>query len=183
MAYQNSTKLLLLLLLFYATFLTLHAFKFEVGDEEGWGVPPSKHTQIYNHWASKNRFQIGDTIHFKYKKDSVMEVNEEDYDKCRSSHPTFFSNSGETEVKLDRSGLYYFISGVAGHCERGQKMIIKVISHGEGPGSSPGSSNQTGTPTPPGSDDDWSDAALATPQFLAMASVQLLLVLVSSLFF
>ena len=65
---------------------------------------------------------------FKYKKDSVMEVTESDYKKCNSTHPNFFSNTGDTLFKLDRSGPFYFISGASGHCSRGQKMILKVMS-------------------------------------------------------
>jgi hypothetical protein len=56
-----------------------------------------------------------------------MVVTEEEYDKCASTHPIFFSNNGDTEVRLDHPGLVYFISGVTGHCQRGQKMTIKVI--------------------------------------------------------
>ena len=64
---------------------------------------------------------------FKYQKDSIMVVTEEEYNKCHSSHPILFSNNGDTIVSLDRPGLFFFISGVTGHCERGQKMIIKVL--------------------------------------------------------
>lgn len=67
-------------------------------------------------------------IGFKYKKDSVMEVNETEYKKCNSTHPYLFSNTGNSIIKLDRSGLFYFISGASGHCEKGQRMIVKVLS-------------------------------------------------------
>lgn len=67
------------------------------------------------------------TTDFQYKKDSVLVVTEAEYQKCRSTQPIFFSNNGDTVVTLDRPGLFYFISGVSGHCERGQKMIIKVL--------------------------------------------------------
>ncbi|XP_020079932.1 mavicyanin-like isoform X1 [Ananas comosus] len=185
MVYKSTTAkslLLLFILLFSVSlFNYVRAFDFEVGGDDGWAVPPAKDPDMYNDWASKNRFQVDDTIHFKYKKDSVMVVREEDYKKCRSTHPIFFSNNGATLVKLDRSGLFYFISGVAGHCERGQKMIIKVMGHSDGPGASPGG-NQTGTPPPPGAP----DSGVAGPDMarvLAMASVQLVLVLVGSIFF
>jgi len=56
-----------------------------------------------------------------------MEVTEEEYEKCVSTRPLFFSNNGNTVFKVDRPGLFFFISGVRGHCERGQKMIIKVL--------------------------------------------------------
>ncbi|KAG1361167.1 mavicyanin-like [Cocos nucifera] len=175
---MSFAKLLLLLTLVFSMQHS-NAFDFEVGDEEGWVVPPSRNTQFYNHWASRNRFQVGDTIHFKYKKDSVMEVREEDYEHCRSSHPLFFSNNGKTEFKLQDSGTLYFISGVAGHCERGQKMIIKVLSHShsEGPSGSPSSSNQTGSSTSPESPDS-SGAVQVTASV-----VEVIMLLVSLLFF
>lgn len=67
-------------------------------------------------------------IEFKYEKDSVMLVKEEEYEKCKSSRPIFFENDGETMYKFEESGLFFFISGVSGHCDRGQKMIVKVLN-------------------------------------------------------
>ncbi|EEF35433.1 Mavicyanin, putative [Ricinus communis] len=133
-----------LLLLLFTIFSSLHyfsvsSFEYQVGGNKGWVVPPANDTRIYNDWASENRFQVGDSIRFRYKKDSVMEVTEEEYKKCNSSHPTFFSNTGNTVYKLDHSGPLYFISGVSGHCQKGQKMVVKVMaaeedysSHGGG---------------------------------------------------
>lgn len=68
-------------------------------------------------------------------------VSEEEYEKCHSAHPLFFANDGDGVFKLDRPGLFYFISGAAGHCERGQKMIVKVIE----PADPPQSDNNTTT--------------------------------------
>lgn len=56
-----------------------------------------------------------------------MVVNKDDYENCVSSHPKFFSNTGSTLYILNKPGLFYFISGVSGHCEKGLKMIIKVL--------------------------------------------------------
>ncbi|PRQ54098.1 putative cupredoxin [Rosa chinensis] len=111
--------------------LVFSAFEFQVGGTQGWIVPPTNDSKVYNDWASENRFQIGNAIRFKYKKDSVMEVTEEDYKKCNSSHPNFFSNNGNTVYRFDHSGSFYFISGAAGHCEKGQRMIVKVMSTDE----------------------------------------------------
>ncbi|KAJ4826271.1 hypothetical protein Tsubulata_018667 [Turnera subulata] len=123
-----TTKLMLLLLTITALsslqFLLVSSFEYEVGGPKGWVVPPPNDTRIYNDWASENRFQ-----------DSVMEVTEEDYKKCNSSHPSFFSNTGNTVYDLDQPGPFYFISGVSGHCEKGQRMIIKVMSSGDHGGS------------------------------------------------
>ena len=66
-------------------------------------------------------------LDFKYEKDSVMMVTEEEYKQCVSPKPLFYENNGDSVVKLDRAGLFYFISGVSGHCQKGQRMIIKVL--------------------------------------------------------
>ncbi|CAI9111179.1 OLC1v1011335C1 [Oldenlandia corymbosa var. corymbosa] len=105
------------------------SFEFQVGDHMGWSVPRSKDTKFYNDWASEKRFKLGDSILFKYRKDSVMEVGEAEYKQCNSTHPIFFSNTGNTVFHLDRSGYFYFISGAAGHCSKGQRMIVKVLGN------------------------------------------------------
>ncbi|XP_062105565.1 early nodulin-like protein 21 [Humulus lupulus] len=119
--------------------VTVVSFEFEVGGTEGWVVPSSNKSNVYNDWASENRFQLGDTIVFKYRKDSVMEVPEEDYKNCNSSHPNFFSNNGHTVFKLNQTQPFYFISGVFRHCQKGQRMIIKVKTPGEAPSDGGGS--------------------------------------------
>ncbi|KAB2633676.1 mavicyanin-like [Pyrus ussuriensis x Pyrus communis] len=129
----------LLLSTFHVPFVS--CTKFEVGGKSGWEVPKSKSQQMYNEWASKNRFKVDDTLSFNYTKDSVVVVTKDEYEKCHSAHPIFFSNNGATTFTLDRPGLFYFISGVAGHCERGQKMIIKVLE----PASPPQSADQNAT--------------------------------------
>ena len=57
-----------------------------------------------------------------------MQVNKEDYANCNSSNPIEQYNDGNTKVKLDRPGPFYFISGAKGHCEQGQKLIVVVMS-------------------------------------------------------
>ncbi|XP_023542474.1 mavicyanin-like [Cucurbita pepo subsp. pepo] len=117
---------------FFLLFLFFHFFsatcsEFLVGDEHGWAVPQHKHADRYNKWASHNRFNVDDALHFKFEKDSVMEVTEEEYKQCLSSKPLLYNNNGDAVVRLERAGLFYFISGVSGHCEKGQRMIIKVL--------------------------------------------------------
>ncbi|PKU78687.1 early nodulin-like protein 1 [Dendrobium catenatum] len=129
-----SFKLLLFFSLFSISSLLTLSTDFAVGGDGDWAIPSSKDPDFYNKWAAKNRFKVDDTINFKYNKDSVLVVTESEYDKCRSMHPIFFSNNGKTEFKFERAGLFYFISGVNGHCERGERMIIKVIT---GPNASP----------------------------------------------
>ncbi|KAG4912021.1 hypothetical protein JHK82_052607 [Glycine max] len=128
MASSCSGSLLVLLFVISSTLLcfSVASNEFEVGGSKGWIVPPANDTNFFNDWASQNRFQAGDTIRFKYKKDSVMEVGEGDYTHCNATHPTLFSNNGNTVFKLNHSGTFYFISGASGHCEKGQKMIVRV---------------------------------------------------------
>ncbi|KAL3837757.1 hypothetical protein ACJIZ3_022348 [Penstemon smallii] len=150
-------------------FISLHlvmCVELDVGGGKGW-VTPTKNDQLYNDWASGNRFKI--CLCFYYKKDSVLVVTEEEYERCRSAHPMFFSNNGDTVYTLDRPGLFYFISGVAGHCERGLKMIVKVLDQPESP---PQVSNQTAS--------DHHKKGGAAVQFNGFGSLILLIIVVVS---
>lgn len=119
---------------------------------------------------------MADELHagFKYNKDAVMEVTKEEYKKCRSSHPFYYSNDGDTVVKLERPGLFYFISGVGGHCERGLKMIVKVLDLHQ-------THNQTAPPSPSnpdhGDDDAPRSAAVSTASHFVFSAVFLFLAL------
>jgi hypothetical protein len=35
---------------------------YSVGDVRGWALPSGNGTESYNHWAKKNRFQVGDVL-------------------------------------------------------------------------------------------------------------------------
>ena len=61
-------------------------------------------------------------------KDSVLQVSKEDYGACNTAKPIKEYNDGNTKVKLDRPGPFYFISGAKGHCEEGQKLTVVVIT-------------------------------------------------------
>ncbi|KAG6720120.1 hypothetical protein I3842_03G043500 [Carya illinoinensis] len=126
----TALMLFLLTVFSYIGLFPVSSFEFQVGgtQTQGWVVPPVNDSKIYNDWASETRFRVGDTVRFKYEKDSVMEVNESDYKRCNSSHPNFFSNTGNTVFGLDYPGPFYFISGVSGHCKKGQRLIVKVMS-------------------------------------------------------
>ncbi|KAL0798343.1 hypothetical protein Bca101_053518 [Brassica carinata] len=49
-----------------------NGYKFYVGGKDGWVLTPS---EDYSHWSHRNRFQVNDTLYFKYTKgkDSVLE--------------------------------------------------------------------------------------------------------------
>ncbi|XP_047306422.1 mavicyanin-like [Impatiens glandulifera] len=120
-------KSVIAILLFVILIIPLaESFDYQVGDQNGWAIPPNEDWS-YNHWASQHRFKINDTLRFQYKDDSVMLVKDGDYNKCETGSPIFFSNSGNTLFKLNESRSFYFMSGVSGHCQRGQKMIVRVL--------------------------------------------------------
>ncbi|KAK6921099.1 Phytocyanin domain, partial [Dillenia turbinata] len=145
------------------------SMEFQVGEDNGWAVPSSKDHHYYNEWAAENRFKVNDTIRFKYKKDSVLVVSEDEYSQCHSTHPIFFSNNGDTVYTLDRPGLFYFISGVAEHCRRGLKMIIKALEL-EMPPPLP----QNGTITSPHKNGAPDLAAVSSTNFVMVIVVSLL---------
>ncbi|CAN8326128.1 unnamed protein product [Cochlearia groenlandica] len=116
------------LLLSFSTLFTIStARKFEVGGSGAWIPNPPEN---YQSWAQKSRFLVHDTIYFSYAKgaDSVVEVNKADYDLCNSKNPIKRVDDGDSEISLDRSGPFYFISGNEDNCKKGQKLNVVVLS-------------------------------------------------------
>ncbi|KAG9455878.1 hypothetical protein H6P81_000386 [Aristolochia fimbriata] len=113
---------------------------FWVGGKDGWKVPSGVGEPL-NRWAEASRFSVGDSLVWKIAdaKDSALEVTREDYQSCNTSNPISSHNGSEAKVKLGRSGPFYFISGLKGNCEKGQRVIIVVLSpRAKGPsGTSP----------------------------------------------
>ncbi|XP_028761648.1 early nodulin-like protein 2 [Neltuma alba] len=103
------------------------AREFYVGGKDGWVTKPS---EDYHHWAQRMRFQVNDTLRFKYQKgsDSVLVVKKEDYDSCNTKNPLQKMEDGDSSFILNRSGPFYFISGKSEHCQKGQKLIVVVMA-------------------------------------------------------
>ncbi|XP_050272307.1 early nodulin-like protein 1 [Quercus robur] len=99
------------------------------GNSNAWKIPSSE-SESLNKWAEASRFQIGDSLVWNYdpSKDSVVQVSKKDYDSCSTSSPIAVYKDGNTKVKLDKSGPFYFISGADGQCEKGQKLVTVVLS-------------------------------------------------------
>ncbi|PWA56640.1 early nodulin-like protein 9 [Artemisia annua] len=113
-----------------------NSYQFMVGGSGDWSLAST----AYNQWAEKTRFQIGDTVLFNYQagKDSVVEVSKEDYDNCNSASPIAKYTDGHTEVKLEKSGPHYFISGLVENCKNNEKIVIVVMAdRSKSPPSSP----------------------------------------------
>jgi hypothetical protein len=79
---------------------------------------------------------------FKYANDSVLLVERPAFDACDTSAPLAAFADGATTFLLDRPGFFCFISGAPGHCEEGQKLIVRVMVHpAVAPASAPGASS------------------------------------------
>jgi hypothetical protein len=71
--------------------------------------------------------------------DSVVEVTLDDYNRCSTASPlNTYKTSGAT-VPLPRSGPRYFVSGTPGNCDKGERLIVVVMSekHARSKGSAP----------------------------------------------
>ncbi|XP_076909883.1 early nodulin-like protein 14 [Bidens hawaiensis] len=115
---------------FSMNFVAHEARELVVGGKESlWYIPTSP--DALNEWAKLERIKIGDVLVFKYDSnmDSVLEVEEGDYTKCNKAKPIKQYTDGKTMVKMDKSGPFFFISGVEGHCEKGEKLEVRVLSH------------------------------------------------------
>nr|GEU93212.1 early nodulin-like protein 1 [Tanacetum cinerariifolium] len=130
------------------------AYEFKVGGSGDWSLTSTS----YNQWAEKTRFQVGDTLYFKYQgeKDSVLEVSKEDYDNCNTASPIARHDDGRTVIKFDRSGSQYFISGVSDNCKNNEKVLIVVLAdrtHKSSPQPPPSPASVSDeSPSPPSDD-------------------------------
>ncbi|KAG8045193.1 hypothetical protein GUJ93_ZPchr0008g12222 [Zizania palustris] len=117
----------LCLVLFLLADSAAEALVFHVGGPRGWRVPVADTS--YGWWAMNNRFHVGDALYFKYTNDSVLVVDRKAFDGCNATEPLARFADGATTVRLDRPGFFCFISGEPGHCEVGQKLIVRVMVH------------------------------------------------------
>ncbi|XP_022870795.1 early nodulin-like protein 1 [Olea europaea var. sylvestris] len=107
--------------------------EFVVGCENNlWAVPSS--VDEFNKWAKKTHFQIGDSLVLKYnsKTHSVLEVNEEGYKISNNANLIKSHNDRETTISLEKSCLFFFISGAEEHCQKGQRLEVMVLSEKNG---------------------------------------------------
>ncbi|XVE53642.1 hypothetical protein DITRI_Ditri03aG0019400 [Diplodiscus trichospermus] len=128
---MGSSRHLLSSILLVSLFLTFaEARELLVGGKpNAWKIPSSQ-SESLNKWAGASRFQIGDSLVWNYDstRDSVLQVSKTDYETCNTSSPIAVHKDGNTKVKLEKSGPYYFISGAEGHCQKGQKLILVVMA-------------------------------------------------------
>ncbi|PKA57617.1 Early nodulin-like protein 1 [Apostasia shenzhenica] len=121
---------LVFLLVLSSPIISSEANEFLVGGASGGWKIPSPPSEPLNRWAEANRFQVGDLLVWKYdaQKDSVLQVRQKDYLSCNTSSPISEHRDGDTRLRLRRSGPYYFVSGAVGACQKGEKLLVVVMS-------------------------------------------------------
>ena len=116
------------------------ASRFQIGDSLGTNTIPKIYS-LFFHISSSGSCLFDSRIciliwvlfcltvwNYDPSKDSVVQVSKKDYDSCSTSSPIAVYKDGNTKVKLDKSGPFYFISGAEGQCEKGQKLVTVVLS-------------------------------------------------------
>ncbi|XP_027085039.1 early nodulin-like protein 8 [Coffea arabica] len=107
-------------------------YQYKVGDLDAWNVPSSANPDVYHIWSSNHNFTIGDSLLFLYppSQDSVIQVTAQSYKSCNLKDPILTMNDGNSLFNITSPGLFYFTSGVPGHCEKSQKIRIAVPGNG-----------------------------------------------------
>lgn len=129
----------LLLMMMMTAFKVSHAAVHKVGDSAGWTIIGNVD---YKKWAAAKDFKVGDTIIFEYnaKFHNVMRVTSHAmYKSCNATSPLTTLSTGNDTIKITNYGHHFFLCGVPGHCQAGQKVDINVVKV---------SASATATPSP-----------------------------------
>ncbi|KAG6545315.1 hypothetical protein Mapa_013164 [Marchantia paleacea] len=128
---QNALILILITVLL-VSFRAAIAEEYIVGGENGWVLPIQANDigNNYTTWADSFNFKVGDSLVFKYKKEShsVLQVNGTAFADCITSDPLGAWKDGNTSIVLKEAGRMWFICGAPGHCEQGQKFKVTVLA-------------------------------------------------------
>ncbi|KAI5445646.1 basic blue protein [Lathyrus oleraceus] len=118
----GSTSLVTMLLLCMFVFHSkmIYAATYNVGDGQGWSFG-------VQNWPSGKRFSAGDTLVFKYdpRVHNVVKVSQSGYNSCEAGGGSGPFTSGNDRITLVK-GPNYFICGVIGHCDLGQKIAVNA---------------------------------------------------------
>ncbi|OMP06143.1 Plastocyanin-like protein [Corchorus olitorius] len=155
MASTKTTILAFLLTMLALLGLSLGAVH-KVGDSSGWTIMGDTD---YTNWASARTFHVGDSLLFEYNSEfhDVVEVSHDDFQSCKGTSGIATYASGSDTITLERPGHYYFLCGVPGHCQIGQRVDIlvqpasSINSPSTSPCALPSSPAATATENPPSS--------------------------------
>ncbi|XP_042510284.1 mavicyanin-like [Macadamia integrifolia] len=143
-------RAMFMLLLIMAALEVSLAVVYKVGDDKGWTTLGNVN---YTAWAASKTFRVGDTILFEYNKQfhNVMQVTHQEFKACNVSSPMLTLATGNDSLVVKRTGHYYFLCGVPGHCLIGQKVDIRVPKSSEGVAPSPSGSSASSPLSSPSS--------------------------------
>ncbi|KAK4355617.1 hypothetical protein RND71_024588 [Anisodus tanguticus] len=132
-----------LVFLILASFMQLcFGAMYKVGDSAGWTTIGNVD---YKQWAAKKTFLVDDVIVFQYSPQfhNVMQVPHAEYQSCNASAPIATHTTGNDSITITTHGHHFFLCGVPGHCQAGQKVDINVlrVSSSASPSQSPLSSS------------------------------------------
>ncbi|KAL8047902.1 hypothetical protein ABFX02_07G029900 [Erythranthe guttata] len=118
--------LLWLIIVFGASIEATNGGVYKVGDSAGWTTIGNVD---YKQWALTKTFQLGDVIVFEYNPQfhNVMQVTHAEYRACNVSSPISTHTTGNDSITIDTRGHHFFLCGVPGHCQAGQKVDINVL--------------------------------------------------------
>ncbi|OVA12580.1 Plastocyanin-like [Macleaya cordata] len=121
---------------------------YKVGDSTGWTTIGNFD---YQKWAASKTFRVGDIILFEYNTQfhNVMQVNHPDYQSCNTTGPLKTYTSGNDSITITRNGHYYYLCGVPGHCQSGQKVDIRVARLSKTTAPAPSTSPPSASPPAP----------------------------------
>ncbi|KAA8548627.1 hypothetical protein F0562_000311 [Nyssa sinensis] len=146
------SRAMALLLVMFAVLQVAFAAVYKVGDSTGWTTIGNFN---YTNWAATKSFEVGDVILFEYHPQfhNVMQVTHPDYKSCNASTPITTHTSGNDSITINTHGHHYFLCGVPGHCQAGQKVdinVLRVSSMAPTPAGLPSPSTPVATvPAPP----------------------------------
>ncbi|WOG83306.1 hypothetical protein DCAR_0102481 [Daucus carota subsp. sativus] len=122
---------------------------YKVGDSAGWTTIGKVD---YKQWAATKTFKLNDVILFEYSSQfhNVMQVKHVHYKSCNASFPIATHTSGNDSITITKHGHHFFLCGVPGHCQAGQKVDINVLRLSDSlPPSSPPAALPTSSPIVP----------------------------------
>lgn len=99
---------------------------YKVGNSAGWTTIGKVD---YRQWAATKTFQLNDIILFEYSSQfhNVMQVKHAEYKSCNVSSPIATHTTGNDSITITNHGHHFFLCGVPGHCQAGQKVDINVL--------------------------------------------------------
>jgi len=90
---------------------------------------------------------VWSVFEYNAKFHNVMRVTHAMYKSCNASSPLTTMSTGNDTIKITNYGHHFFLCGIPGHCQAGQKVDINVVKVSAAAAPSPTSA--MASPVPP----------------------------------